>query len=60
MASRRRDERESSGFGSKLTVWVIVILITVWASRDPHQAAAVVHAIATAIASAANHSKSSH
>ena len=59
MASRRY-ERESSGFGSKLTVWVVVILITVWASRDPHQAAAVVHTIATAIASAADHGKSSH
>jgi hypothetical protein len=56
----RRYERESSGFGSKLTVWVVVILITVWASRYPHQAAAVVHTIATAIANAADHGKSSH
>lgn len=53
--SSRRNERESSGFGRKLTAWVIVILITVWASRDPHQATAVVHTIATAIASAASH-----
>lgn len=60
MASRR-NERESSGFGRKLTAWVIVILITVWASRDPHQAAAVVHAIATAIGNAASHyGKHSH
>jgi hypothetical protein len=55
MASRRRDEHESSGFGRKLTTWVIVILITVWASRDPQQAAAVVHAIGTAIGNAASH-----
>jgi hypothetical protein len=60
MASRRRDEHESSGFGSKLTVWVVVILITIWASRDPHQALAVVHAIATAIGNAANHGNGSH
>jgi hypothetical protein len=59
MASRRRDERESSGFGSKLTVWVVVILITIWASRDPHQALAVVHAIATAIGNAASHHSTS-
>jgi hypothetical protein len=58
--TRRRDERESSGFGSKLTIWVIVILITVWASRNPHQALTVVHAITTAIHNAANHGKSSH
>jgi hypothetical protein len=60
MRMARRNDRESSGFGSKLTVWVIVILITVWASRDPHQALAVVHAIAAAIGNAANHGKSSH
>jgi hypothetical protein len=60
MASRRRNERESSGFGSKLTLWVIVILITVWASRDPHQALAVLHAIGAAIGNAVNHGKSSH
>jgi hypothetical protein len=59
MASRRR-ESESSGFGRKLTAWVIVILITVWASREPHQAAAMVHTIATAIANAANHGKHAH
>jgi hypothetical protein len=58
--TRRRDERESSGFGSKLIVWAIVIGITIWASRDPHQALAVVHAIATAIGNAASHGKSSH
>ena len=51
----RRIERESSGFGSKLTVWVAVILITIWASRDPHQALAVVHVIVTAIGNAASH-----
>jgi hypothetical protein len=54
MASRRND-RETSDFGRKLTGWVIVILITVWAAREPHQAAAAVHSIATAIASAASH-----
>jgi hypothetical protein len=59
MASRR-DDREGSGFGRKLTVWVVVILITVWASREPHQAAAMVHTIATAIANAANHGKHAH
>ena len=59
MASRR-NERETSEFGRKLITWAIVIAITVWASRDPHQAAAVAHAIATAIASAANHGKGSH
>jgi hypothetical protein len=59
MASRR-DDREGSGFGRKLTVWVVVILITVWASREPHQAAAMVHTIATAIANAANHGKHGH
>jgi len=60
MASRRY-ERESSGFGRKLTAWVVVILITIWASRDPHQAAAVAHAIATAIGNAASHhGKSGH
>lgn len=51
MASRS----ESSGVGRKLTTWVIVILITVWAAREPHQAATAVHSIATAIASAASH-----
>jgi len=61
MASHRRDERESSGFGRNFTALVIVILITVWASRDPHQAAAVVHAIAAAVANAASHyGKHSH
>jgi hypothetical protein len=59
MASRRNDH-EGNGFGRKLTVWVVVILVTVWASREPHQAAAVVHTIATAIANAANHGKSAH
>lgn len=51
----RRSERESSGIGRKLATWVIVILITVWAAREPHQAAAAVHSIATAIANAASH-----
>jgi hypothetical protein len=60
MASRRRDDRESSGFGTKLTVWVIVILIAWWAGHDPHQALAVVHTIATAIGNAANHGKAGH
>jgi len=58
--ARRNVSRESSGVGSKLAVWVIVILITVWASRTPHQALAVLHAIAAAIGNAANHGKSSH
>lgn len=60
MGMARRNDRESSGFGGKLTVWVVVILITIWASRDPHQALAVVHAIGTAISNATNHRKSSH
>lgn len=54
MASRRYDH-ETGGFGRKLTGWAIVILITIWAAREPHQAAAVVHSIAAATASAASH-----
>lgn len=60
MASRR-NESESSGFGRKLTAWVVVILITIWASRDPHQAAAAAHAFGTAIGNAASrYGKGSH
>jgi hypothetical protein len=60
MASRR-NERESGGFGRKLTAWVVVILITIWASREPHQAAAVVHAFGTTIGNASSHyGKGSH
>lgn len=49
MRMARRNDRESSGFGSKLTVWVITILIATWAGHDPHQVLAVVHAIAAAV-----------
>jgi len=51
----RRNDRESSGLGAKLTTWAAVILITIWSARNPHQAAAAVHTVATAIATAASH-----
>jgi hypothetical protein len=60
MASRRSDHKGSS-FARKFFIWSAVILITVWASRDPYQALAMVHAIATALGNAAgHHSTSSH
>lgn len=51
----RRSDRDSGGFGLKFTAWAVSILIAVWAGHDPHQAAMVVHSIATAIASHAAH-----
>lgn len=54
MASRRY-EREGSGFAQKFVTWVIAALIIVWASRNPHQAAAIVHYIAATAAQLASH-----
>jgi hypothetical protein len=54
MASRRT-ERETGGFARKFATWIAFALVIVWAARNPHQAATVVHYIATAIASLASH-----
>jgi hypothetical protein len=54
MASRRND-REGSGFAHKVVTWAIIALLIVWAARNPAQAAAVVHYIASAIATLASH-----
>jgi hypothetical protein len=54
MASRRND-REGSGIARKLITWIIIALIIVWASRNPHQAATVIRSIASGIANLASH-----
>jgi hypothetical protein len=53
MASRRSD-REGSDFARKLATWAAIALIVIWAARNPHQAATIVHYIASAIASLAS------
>jgi hypothetical protein len=50
-----RSDRGGSGLARKLTTWVVIALIIVWAARNPHQAADVVHSIASAAASLASH-----
>ena len=54
MANRRNDN-DGSRIGRKLVTWAIIALIIVWASRNPHQAATVIHSIASGIASLASH-----
>jgi hypothetical protein len=51
MASRRRDERESSEFGLKLTACAVILGLTFWAGHDPAGAAIVVRHIGESIAS---------
>lgn len=59
MASRI--ERDSGRAARKLVAWVIAAAIIAWAAREPHQAAAVVHSISTAIANAtARYDQRSH
>ena len=55
MASRRRKDDEGSSFTRKFVTWVIIALIIVWAARNPHQAAEVIHYIASGIADLASH-----
>lgn len=51
MASRRNDRDTGSAIGGKLFAYAVVIVIVIWASRNPHQAESVLHAIGTALAS---------
>jgi len=51
----RRTERDSGGFGRKFATWTAVILLTVWAAREPAQAATVAHYLASIIASLTSH-----
>lgn len=51
MASRRRNERESSGLGLKVTAWAVILGLTFWAGHDPAGAAIVVRHIGEGIAS---------
>lgn len=53
--SRRRYEPEGSSFTGKFVTWAIIALIIVLAARNPHQAAAVVHYVASAIATLTSH-----
>jgi hypothetical protein len=50
-----RSGREDSGFSRKFITWAIVIVVIVCAVREPHQAAAIVHAVAVAVAKWTNH-----
>lgn len=51
MASRRRDDRESSGFGRKLFGLLVIAGLIYWAGRDPAGAAMVTRHIGEGIAS---------
>jgi hypothetical protein len=52
----RHTVRETGGdAGRKLLAYAVVIAIVIWAARNPHQAAAVLHAIGTAIATHTAH-----
>jgi hypothetical protein len=53
--ARRRTERESTGFARKFFTWVALIVFVIWAARNPAQAAALFHTIASAFASMASH-----
>ncbi len=48
--AKRSSGREESHLARKLTMWIVLVLVIIWAARDPHQAADAVHAIATALA----------
>jgi hypothetical protein len=59
--TRRRGDRESSGFARKFFTWAAVIVFVIWAARNPAQAATLFHTIASAFASMASHaSKHGH
>jgi hypothetical protein len=51
MASRRNDRDVGSTIGRKFLAYAVVIVLIIWASRNPHQAESVLHAIGSAIAS---------
>lgn len=48
--AKRSSDREGSQLARKLIMWLVIVLVTIWAARNPHQAAAAVHAIAIAMA----------
>jgi hypothetical protein len=51
MASRRSDRDTGSTIGRKLLAYAVVIVLIIWAARNPHQAETVLHTIGTALAS---------
>jgi hypothetical protein len=51
MASRRNDRDIGSSIGRKLLAYAVVILLIIWAARNPHQAESVLHALGAALAS---------
>jgi hypothetical protein len=50
MASRRYDRDTGSTIGRKLIAYAVVILLIIWAARNPHQAEIVLHALGSALA----------
>jgi hypothetical protein len=52
--ARRRNDRDGSGIVGKFVTWVVIIVIIVWAARNPADAATVVRYIATAIGNLAS------